>query len=83
MKIGLVASAGVVAGILLAGLLGETALNFGLAFTGLGIKQVDFIINPFVNYLLVPIVFIVIALFVTWSMLKARKRSSIVAIVNE
>lgn len=83
MKMGLVASIGVAFGTILTGLFGETALNFALSFTGLGIKQVDFIINPWVNYLLVPVVFTSLTLAVTWTMLETRKKQTIVSIINE
>jgi len=70
IKIGYVSMTGILAGIILTNILGEKIVNLVLSISGLGIKRVDLIINPLVQYILVPLSLMTVVLLVSWFVLK-------------
>ncbi|MFW6299096.1 MAG: FtsX-like permease family protein [Bacillota bacterium] len=83
IKIGTVTVSGLLLGVLLAGILGEHIVNFVLGFSGLGIRNVALIVNPFTQYALIPTLLLGLVLMATWVVLKTMKHTTIIAIINE
>ncbi len=83
IKIGSVSLIGIIAGIILTRLLGERIVNLVLMISGLGIREVELIANPLVQYILVPLLLLASILSVTWIVLRIIKRYHIISIINE
>lgn len=83
IKIGFVTIAGILTGIIVTGVLGEMIVNAVLGLTGMGIKRIDLIVNPFISYLVCPILLMGLILLVTSVVLRATKKHNIVSIINE
>lgn len=83
IKIGIVSIMGILFGIILNKLLGEKIVNAALGAAGIGIKQVQLISNPFIEFILCPLILFGLILFVTGFLMKSIKRYNIVSIINE
>ena len=83
IKTGCVAFAGVLAGILLTEVLGEKIVNLALSIAGIGIRRVDLVANPLLQYILCPWLLIALILSVTWIALSTIKKYNIISIINE
>lgn len=83
IKIGLVSILGIIVGIFLTDVLGEKVVNGALSIAGIGIKNVDLIKNPLIQYILCPLLLMTIILFSTWIILKSIKKYTIMSIINE
>ncbi len=83
IKIGCVSITGILAGILFTDIVGEKLVNVVLSFTGLGIKKVVLISNPFIEYILCPLILLGLILLVTWITLRTIKKYHIISIINE
>ena len=83
IKIGCVSATGILAGIILTSVLGEKIVNAGLSIAGLGIREVGFIINPVIQYILCPSFLLVMMLLVTWTVVGTIKKYNIVSSINE
>lgn len=83
IKIGLVSITGILTGIILTNILGEKIVNTVLGIAGIGLKKVDLISNPVIEYLLCPLFLIMLMLLVTRIVIKIIEKYNIVAIINE
>ncbi len=83
IKIGCVSMTGILAGIILTDILGEKIVNLVLSISGLGIKRVELIVNPLVQYILGPLSLMTLVLLVSWVVLKTIERYNIISIINE
>jgi putative ABC transport system permease protein len=83
IKIGCISILGILAGTFLTAVLGEKFVNAALSMTGLGIKKVELIANPMIEYIMCPLFLIALILFVTRVVLKTIKNYNIISIINE
>lgn len=83
IKTGYVSIIGIFAGIILTDLLGERIVNLTLSISGLGVKKVELINDPLVQYILVPLLLLVLILTATWFVLRTIERYNIISIINE
>lgn len=83
IKTGCVAIIGILAGIILTKFLGERIVNTALSIAGLGIKKVELITNPMVEYILCPLLLLVLILLVTRIAVRTIKNCNIISIKNE
>lgn len=83
IKIGCVATAGILAGILLTNFLGEKIVNAVLSMSGLGIKRVELLGNPVVEYLISPLFLLLLILFVAWGVVRKIKHYDLISLINE
>jgi len=83
IKIGCVSITGILTGILLTDILGEKIVNAALGIAGLGIKKVELISNPIIEYIICPLFLLVLILLVTWATLRMIKKYNIISIINE
>ncbi|WP_090444297.1 ABC transporter permease [Natronincola peptidivorans] len=83
IKIGCISIAGILAGIILTDVLGEKIVNLVLSISGLGVKKVELIVDPLVQYILVPLLLLTLMLLATWIVLRTIKRYNIISIINE
>jgi putative ABC transport system permease protein len=63
--------------------LGEKFVEAALSVSGLGIKTVELIINPLTQYIIYPILLMVLILAVTWIVVKSIDKYNIISIINE
>jgi putative ABC transport system permease protein len=83
IKIGCVSITGILAGIILTDVLGEKIVNAALSIAGLGVKKVELIANPAVEYIVCPLFLLVLILLVTWIVVRTIKKYNIISIINE
>lgn len=82
-KIVLTAVLGIIIGTLLTELLGETVVNTALILAGLGIRKIQFFINPLVAYIFCPLGLLLSIGIVTGYVLRNIKGYNIMSIINE
>lgn len=83
IKIGCVSATGILVGIILTNVLGEKIVNAALGFAGLGIKKVHLIVSPAMEYVISPLLLMVLILLTTWIVMRTIKKYNIISIVNE
>lgn len=83
IKIGCISITGILAGIILTDVLGEKIVNVALSIAGIGVKKVELIANPVIEYIICPLLLMVLILFVTWIVVRTIKKYNIISIINE
>jgi len=83
IKMGCVSITGILTGIILTDVLGEKIINVALSMVGLGIKKVDLIANPVIEYIMCPLFLMVLILLTTWIVMGTIKKYNIISIINE
>ncbi len=83
IKIGFVSMLGILAGVGLTSILGDKIVNLVLSISGLGVQQVELIVDPLVQYILIPLLLMAFILLSTWIVLRTIKRYNIISIINE
>jgi putative ABC transport system permease protein len=83
IKIGVVSIFGILSGIFVTDVFGERMVNAALSLAGLGIKQVELIANPVLQYVVVPLFLLILVLLVTWMAVRNIKKYNLVSIINE
>lgn len=83
IKIGFVAITGILAGIILTDVLGDKIVNAALSISGLGIKKVALIANPVIQYIVFPLLLLMLILLVTWFVMRTIKKCNIISIINQ
>lgn len=81
-KMGGVTFTGILVGIIFTNVLGNKIVNFALSVAGIGIKNVTLMINPVIQYILCPILLLILILVVTRVVMKTAKGYSIHSITN-
>jgi len=83
IKIGCVSLTGIFAGTVLTGALGERIVNLVLSISGLGVQKVELVVNPLVQYILIPLLLLSLILFATVIVLRTTKSYNIISLINE
>jgi putative ABC transport system permease protein len=83
IKIGSVSIVGILAGTILTDVLGEEIVAGALSIAGIGLKKVQFIVNPLVEYIICPLLLMALVLLVTWTAVRIIKKYSIISIIKE
>jgi len=83
IKVGCVSLTGILAGIILTNILGEKIVNAALRIAEIGIIKVELIANPIFQYILCPLLLIMLILFVTGIVLRTIKKYNLISIINE
>lgn len=83
IKIGCVSLSGILMGIVLTNALGEKIVNAALSVAGIGIKKVELASNPLIEYVLCPLLLLVLIIFVTWIVMRTIKKYTIISLINE
>ncbi|MFC4402015.1 ABC transporter permease [Gracilibacillus xinjiangensis] len=73
VKIGSISATGILVGIFFSNVLGERLINSALSVSGLGIKKVELISNPVIEYIICPMLLMMLILFVTWMVMRKMK----------
>lgn len=82
-KIGLVSSAGILAGTFISNILGENIVSAAFSAMGLGISRITFSINPWTAFLLLPLVLLAVAAGMTWISTGQIREYNIISLINE
>ena len=83
IKIGYVSITGIMAGIILTDVLGEKIVSVALGIAGIGIRKVELIANPVIEYIMCPLILMVLILFATGIVVKTVNEYNIISIINE
>lgn len=83
IKIGCISIIGLLTGIILTNVLGEKIVNTALGIAGIGVKEVHLINNPVMEYIICPLLLMVLILFVTRIVMRTIKKYNIISIINE
>lgn len=83
IKIGCVSIIGILVGIFLTNILGEKIVNVALSIADIGIKKVELVSNPVIEYIMCPVLLMVLIQFVTWIVVRTIKKYNIMSIINE
>lgn len=83
IKVGGVSILGIILGILLTNLIGESLVNAALSISGIGIKNINLIANSLIEYIVFPIVLIILILIVISLVMGKTKKFEITSIVKE
>ena len=82
IKMGIVSLTGILSGVILTDILGERIVNGALGMAGLGVKKVELIANPVIEYILVPLFLLGLILLVTWMVVRTIKKYNLISIIN-
>lgn len=74
---------GIIVGLIISNTVGESLVGGLISILGMGISEIDFVINPVKVYLLCPAFLITICILATWLCSNAVKRYNIVELLNE
>ncbi|WP_313342253.1 FtsX-like permease family protein [Sedimentibacter sp.] len=83
IKIGCVSFTGILLGTFLTDALGEKIVNAGLGIAGIGVKKVELISNPIIQYIICPLIVLVLILSVTYFVVRLIDKYNIISIINE
>jgi putative ABC transport system permease protein len=83
IKIGCVSAVGLLTGIIITNVLGEKIVNAALSAAGIGVKQVDLITNPIIQFILCPLLLMLLILLVTRIVMRTIKKYNIISVINE
>ena len=83
IKIGYVSIIGILAGIILTDFLGVKIVNAALSITGLGVKKIHLIVSPVMEYIICPLLLMVLILLVTRIVMRTIKKYNIISVIKE
>lgn len=83
IKMGCISFAGIATGIILTDILGEKIISLALSMAGLGLKSVNFITNPLIEYIICPLFLLALMLLVTRIVMNITRKYNIISIINE
>lgn len=83
IKVGGVSILGIILGILLTNLIGESLVNSALSISGIGLKNINLITNSLIEYIVFPIVLIILIFIVISLVMRKTKKIEITSIVKE
>ncbi|QGU95559.1 FtsX-like permease family protein [Clostridium bovifaecis] len=83
IKIGFVSAAGILSGIILTDVLGEEIVAAALSIAGIGLKKVELISNAVIEYIICPLLLMLLILLVTWIVVRTVKKYNIISTINE
>jgi putative ABC transport system permease protein len=82
-KIGMISTAGIVAGTVIANILGESFVSMAFGMMGLGISRITFIISPWIVFVFLPLLLLAVATGMTWISTKRIREYNIISLINE
>lgn len=82
-KMGLVSIVGIFAGTLISNILGENIGSMAFRMMGLGISRLTFIINPWMAFVILPVVLLGVAAGMTWMSTRQIREYNIISLINE
>ena len=83
IKMGGVSAAGILTGILLTHGLASSLISGALGLAGMGIRQVELVTEPVLQYLAFPLVLLILIGVVTWIVSGSVKNQHLVDVINE
>jgi putative ABC transport system permease protein len=82
-KIGIVSIVGIFAGMLISNMIGESIVSAAFSLMGLGISKITFIINPWMSFVILPLVLLAVATIMTWISTERIREYNIIFLINE
>lgn len=82
-KMIIVSSAGIIIGTIISNIVGEKIISLAFSIMGLGISKLTFIINPWVVFILLPLIFLSVTVVVTWISTRSIRNYNIISLINE
>ena len=82
-KILLVATLGIATGTIVSNTLGQSLVSLVFNVMGFGISKITFIINPWIAFILLPLVIFAVVAIVTWISTRQIREYNIISLINE
>jgi putative ABC transport system permease protein len=82
-KIVMVSIAGIFAGSLISNTLGKSIVSMAFSMMGLGITRITFILNPWMAFLVIPLVLLAVAAGTAWIRTGQIREYNIISLINE
>ncbi len=82
-KIGIVSTAGIFSGTLISNIFGERIVSMTLDMMGFGISRITFIINPWIAFIILPLVLFTVTAVITWLSTTQIRGYNIISLINE
>lgn len=82
-KIGIVSIAGILLGTLISNIFGESLVSLALSMMQIGISKITFIINPWITFVMIPLLLLVIAEGMTWVSTRQIQEYNIISLIDE
>jgi putative ABC transport system permease protein len=82
-KIGMISMTGILVGTIISNFLGENLVSVAFGMMGLGITRITFIINPWVAFLLIPVILLAFAAGMTLLSSRQIRNYNIISLINE
>lgn len=82
-KVSVISLIGITIGTIISSIIGEKIISFVFNLMGLGISKLTFIINPWLAYVMVPLVLFVVCTSTTWFTSHEIKKQTIISLIDE
>lgn len=82
-KMSIVSFAGILIGTLISNILGEKLISIAFNMMGLGISELKFILNPWIVFIILPLMLLIVAASVTWFSTRNIREYKIISLINE
>lgn len=82
-KVSVVSLLGITIGTVFSNLIGERIISFVFNLMGLGISKLTFIINPWLAYLIIPLILFLVAASMTWFTSREIEKYTIISLIDE
>ena len=82
-KMGIVSIAGIFIGTIISNIIGERLISLIFSIMGLGISKLTFIINPWISFIILPLILLMITTSMTWISSRNIEEYNIISLINE
>ena len=82
-KMIIVSAAGIFVGTVVSNILGEKIVSLVFSIMGLGISKLTFIINPWIAYMILPLILLAVTAVMTWISTRNIRNYNIISLINE
>lgn len=82
-KMSIVSIAGIFTGTIVSNMIGEKIISLAFTIMGLGISKLTFIINPWITFLILPLILLAVAAVMTWISTRNIREYNIISLINE
>ncbi len=82
-KMGMVSIVGIMVGAVVSHIVGEKIISLAFSMMGLGVSKITFIINPWIVYLIIPVLLLAVVVAMTWIGTRHIKKHNIISLINE
>ena len=82
-KVSIVSVIGIFTGTIISNIIGEKIISLVFSIMGLGISRLTFIINPWIAFIILPLILLIVTASVTWISTRNIIKYNIISLINE